>query len=519
MYLSRFKIISTISSIIFLVGLQPSQAQQQNVDSLLAVLQTTKADTSKVKLLYKISDAHFPAKADEAKDYALQGLALSKKIAFKEGQGICLKALGKAYYILEKYDSAMTCFEKQYEIAKELKDSVGIASVYLNKGAIFAAYGNEKKALEFYKKAKEISASKNTKTLLTKAYINIGDMYEKLTEYPMALEYYLKACEIGEEKELEKSLLLVNIGSIYFSLKQYEKAKQYAFEAKVKYEKANNCDGVGGALNMLANVYFINGDFENAVKFYKEAKSVFEKAQSLHYEIMVDSNLGQAYSKLGEQEKALNCFFSALLIAKKIEEPRIISSLYASIGETYRNKGDFLKALEYMRKAEKTCLGQNHKTLLLELFNNFIDIYNQLNQPDSVSRYFKRYQQLSDTIFNEQTTKSIAEMQTKYETEKKDKEILALNLETQKKKNAIWAIASGAVLLLVVLLSGFVVFRNKKKREQAVLSLMARESDMNALRSQMNPHFIFNCIHTINGLLNELKIQESKTCLDKFLRT
>jgi LytS/YehU family sensor histidine kinase len=107
-------------------------------------------------------------------------------------------------------------------------------------------------------------------------------------------------------------------------------------------------------------------------------------------------------------------------------------------------------------------------------------------------------------------------MQAKYETEKKDKEILVLNLEAQKKKNTIWGISFGFIALFVFSGSGFVVSRNKKKREKEVFLRTISETDMKALRSQMNPHFIFNCIHTINGLLSELKIQESKTCLDKF---
>jgi LytS/YehU family sensor histidine kinase len=145
-----------------------------------------------------------------------------------------------------------------------------------------------------------------------------------------------------------------------------------------------------------------------------------------------------------------------------------------------------------------------------------VEIYCAINKPDSVLRYFNRYILFSDSINRVQNSKAIAEMQTKYETEKKDKEILTLNLDAQKKKNTVWAVSSVSVLLFVVSLSGFVVYRTRKKREHAVLLQTISETDIKALRAQMNPHFIFNCIHTIDRLLDDLKIQESKDCLIKF---
>ncbi len=413
----------------------------------------------------------------------------------------------------------MTCYEKRYEIVKELKDSIGIAGVYLNMGGIFSSYGDFKKAIELYEKATRIYASHHEKNLLATGYVNIGTIYlMNLNEYPIALEYLLKAHKIYVEENNERDIYLAlsNISNVYLVLKQYDKAKQYALEAKEKAAKVNNPIGVGEALLVLSSVYGFEGDFENRIKYLKEAKSIFDEASVFDRQISTTQMLGEAYLKHGEYEKALAYFKMALPLAEKMGDRYLNSVLYGSIGITYSEKGDFQKALEYTCKSEFFFKEINDKHSLHDISEVFIILYARMNQPDNVEKYFKRYRELSDTIYNEKVSKLVAEMQTKYETEKKDKEILALSLEAEKKKNTIWAIAAGSSLLLVVLLSGFVVFRNKKKREQAVLSLMASESDMKALRAQLNPHFMFNCIHTINGLLNELKIQESRTCLDKF---
>ena len=517
-HLFRVKIISTISPIIFLVGLQPSQAQKQNVDSLLTILQAAKADTSRVKLLNKISDVYLYTKPEKSIEYAKQGLALSEKIEYKEGQSICLRNLGIAYCQIGKFDSAMVFFEKCHTIEMILKDSIGIANTCNNMGIIHLQYGDHKKAMALYKRASTIYASHNEKSKLAMGYNNIGNIYKDQAEYSIALEYYLKAYKVYEEEKNEKDIgnLLINISHLYISLKQYEKAKQYALDSKKKFVKANNLFGVGEALYALSFAYSEEGNFENTVKYLNEAKTIFDGMHALYYQTVINDALGTTYHKHGENEKALRYFNTSLPIAQKIGDRQLISTLYGNVGAVYSDKGDFRKALEYMRKSEKMLNEINDKQTLVEISESFICLYARMNQPDSVRKYLTKYKQLSDTIFNEQNTRAIAEMQTKYETEKKDKEILVLNLEAEKKKNTIWAIAAGSGVLLVVLLSGFVVFRNKKKREQAVLLQMVSETDMKALRAQLNPHFIFNCIQTINGLLSELKIQESKTCLDQF---
>ena len=514
-----------LSFIILSAFIQPSFAQLQKIDSLLAVLQTTKEDTSKVKLLYKISDEYLDTKPDSTIEYASQGLVLAQKLLFKRGQSICLNALGLGYYRIGKLDTSLICFEKRHIIVKELKDSLGIAGVYDNMATIYIHYGKNEKALELRKKANDIYFSLNEKINLASGYTWIGNIYKEEGEYAIALENYIMALKTYEEENNEREIgyPLINISSVYRYLKQYEKAKQYALDAKTKFAKANIPEGVGMALYRLSLVYSNEGDFENTIKYLKEAKAIFEDINALYYQTLANTLLGTTYHEHGDNKSALGYFNTALPIAQQIGNKSSISMLYQNIGTTYFDKGDFRKALEYMHKSDKILKEINDKNSLLEISENFIVIYAHLNQPENVEKYFKRFHELSDTIFNEQSTKSIAEMQTKYETEKKDKEILTLNLDAEKKKNTIWAIASGFTVLFVLSGSGFMVFRNKKKREQAILnqqaaelSRLVSESDMKALRSQMNPHFIFNCIHTIDRLLNDLRIPESKICLENF---
>ncbi len=100
----------------------------------------------------------------------------------------------------------------------------------------------------------------------------------------------------------------------------------------------------------------------------------------------------------------------------------------------------------------------------MELAQNFIEIYSHLNKPDSVVKYFQTYQELSDTLFSEQNSKSIAEMQTKYETGKKENELEISTIKIREQKSKLVLLM---VLLLVLFLGSVVIYflqrRNHKK--------------------------------------------------------
>lgn len=587
-YLFSFTLLLILTSGI----LHPTFAQQNRIDSLVTILNTTQIDTNRVNILYKLADIFTDTKPDKAIQYANQGFSLSKKLDFKKGQSICLNALGRAYYQFGKLDTALVCFEKCYKIVSEIKDSMGIAVVYDNLAIIFIRFGKNDKALELRKKANEIYSDLNKKISLASGYDWIGSIYKGQGEYSIALEYYFKALKIFEAENDEKNIgyPLLNISSIYRYLKQYEKAKQYALDAKKIFSKAKNQEGIGAAWYRIALIYNEKKDYENTIECLLAAKNIFEDTQNTYFQTLVNLMLGTSFHERGDNNKALSYFNNAMPIALQMGDQNVISVLYQNIATASYDLGDFLKALDYLRKSEKILNEINDKKSLREISVNFIEIYSRINQPDSVIKYLNLYQQLSDTIFNEQNSKSIAEMQTKYETEKKDKEIIGLNLEDQKKKNNILKLQNaneisnlklqnsineieknsqslklanaeqerqqakieiyklneakqfqeiknerdkkrmitfsfliGFVVLVIISLLSFLNFRNKKKKEQAFLnqkaaelSRLVGENDMKALRSQMNPHFIFNCVDSIERLLDDSKIEESKISLANF---
>jgi YesN/AraC family two-component response regulator len=116
-----------------------------------------------------------------------------------------------------------------------------------------------------------------------------------------------------------------------------------------------------------------------------------------------------------------------------------------------------------MIKSDKGFTEINDKKTLIENSSNFIEIFSRLNKPDSVLKYFRRYQRLSDSLFSEQNSKSIADMQTRYESEKKD-HLIRLQEVTLKNKNLVLHgsfVVGGLVFTSLIII--VILFRKKNK--------------------------------------------------------
>ena len=464
------KTITVFIVCVFTLAFSQSFAQQSKIDSLLSVLNSSKADTNKVNTLYYLAAAHIDdAKYENAIENARQGIKLSEEIKFKKGVGICLSILGIAYTNMGKFDTALIQFEKQYEIVKSMNDSFGIASTCDNMGIIYLHFGENNKALELRNRANNIYKQQNKMSHLASGYVWIGNIHKDQGENVLALENYLNALKIYEDENDEENIgyPLLNISSIYRYQKQYDMAKEYAFTAKEKFVKQKNKKGVGVSLYRLALIYFEQSDFNTTIETLKEAELIFKEISDAYFLTIVQQLFGNCHRNLGDNDLALNYFKSNLETAELVRDKTLISGANQNIGTIYFNKGNYSQALEYMRKSEKILLEVNDKNSLVNLSQNFIEIFSQLNKPDSILKYFHRYQQLTDSLFSEQNSNSIAEMQTKYETEKKENEleISVVKINEQKTRLDLMTI----LVFVLMVNSGAMYYVHRRKLQKNLI--------------------------------------------------
>ena len=506
--------------------INPLLSQQHKTDSLLILLKTSKPDTNRVNIYYYLSDSFYDSDPYKSIEYAKEGLSLSEEVGFNHGASICLNSIGLAFSQLGKFDSALFYFKERYKVVSELDDKMGIASTYDNLGITYIHFGKVDSALALRLKANEIYLSLNKKELLASGYNWIGNIHKEKGDYSLALEYFLKSLKMYEDENDKENAgyPLLNISSIYRYMKDYERARSYALDAKSKFSEANNQNAVGASLYRLSIVYYEEKDFDNSIKYLIESKAIFEKNSNNYFIALTNSLLGTCYLAKGEINEAYIMFQNALEPAKLIGDLQLLSTLYQNIGKVYHEKGSYHKSMEFLLRTDSILKIIKDNRALLENSQDLIEVFSHLDISDSVLKYFQRCQVLSDTIFSEQKSKSIAEMQTKYESDKKD-QLLQFQKKSLKNKNLIILISCiGTGMFLIALIMIVFLYKSKDRAYKLLVyqnlgsaDERTRETKNDNLIIERPVEIIVNGKHN-NSILDDEHKKQILECLKESLK-
>ncbi|MDP4267120.1 MAG: tetratricopeptide repeat protein [Bacteroidota bacterium] len=407
--------------------------QKNNIiDSLQNVLKKSKEDTNKVNtlnLLCKKLVSTDPQLVNKQAEIAVQ---LAKRLGYNKGLGNAYNNLGNSCYFLGDYEKSLTYHQEALKIREEQRDKVGIAASYTNIGLVYERQADYGKAISFHLKALKINELIGDKLGLAKNSNNIGMVYDKQRDFKNAISYYEKARKLYEETGNKDGVakVLNNIGLIYNNKKDYKKALEYYNQSLKIMEELNNSKGICKAYMNIGAIYGTQNNSQEAYSYFQKALSIAEESGYKNEMVGAYYNMGVIKNNAKNFNEALNFYKKSLTIAMEIGDKDYIKNNYNSISETYSEMNNFKLAFEYHVK----------------------------------------YSNIKDSIFNEESSKAIAEMQGKYNTEKKEREnqLLVQKNKTQdlKLKNnriIIYSFTGGFILVLILSIVIFINYRQKQK--------------------------------------------------------
>ena len=376
----------------------------------------------------------YDAKDDYLKsmEYYLKALQKREEINDIKGIASSLNNIGTVYYGRGDYIKALEYYEEALKTNEIANDKYGIASVCNNLGMIYEDQSNDQKALEYYIKAQRIYSDLGNQKQNSKTLNHIGNILHNKGEYEKALDYYNQALEINQEIGNKQGIasVLNNIGIVYLKESQYNKSINTHKKALEIYRESNNKDGIAESLNNIGYIYQEMGNNSEAMKYFNEASEIHKETGNKIGLSITLYNLGTVYLEMHAYPKALEYFTESLQISEQIGFKKKISNNYGSISDTYAAQGRYRLAYEFHKK--------------------YLEIYNEL--------------------YNEEASAKIAEMQTKYEIEKKNKEILLLkkdqelkNLELKRNQLFLYIVIGGTIILFIMILLVFSALRQKQK--------------------------------------------------------
>jgi len=427
--------------------------------------------TAKFEKQLKLADELRRTQPDSALVITNKVIRQTRQTKMYDVLGDAFNLTGLIYDAKDKYNDALKYFTEALNCYQKTGDEIRIAKAYNNLGGTWYSLDNYEKAFEYHKKALKIRQGTND-PLLSATYNSIGIIYYEQGNYTAALDNYVKAITVAEKyaDEPMQAKLSSNICVIYWDQKNYKLASQYAQSALRLHTKTNNYASMATAYNNIAGIALDQGDF-------KMAKINFDKAILYASKVNYPTAIATAYSNLGEAEyqqghfaMAIEYSLKALATRREIGKKSAIVKSLIKLGEAYSSVKDYIKAEQFYMEALDI---SNQAGLLKErmrIYDELAQFYKNRGDMTKAYDYLTMFHKTNDTLFSNANSKTIQELQTKYETEKKEKQIALLNHQTAvqqlkiSQSNTTIGIISGSLLILIIL-AGLFYNRYKLKQE------------------------------------------------------
>ncbi len=404
------------------------------------------------------------------------------------------------------------------EIAKNNNFQEQLALIYSTLGVRYRNRSEFNKALEVHDKAVEIARTLNDKSLITK-YLNLlAVVYRRMDENKNALDLHLEAMNIAESihDTFQTAVSYNGLGNVYTNLKRYHVSIEY-FKKSLEISKQQN-NKLGLAIN-----YNNIGESVKAIGLVDSALVYFNK--SLDYNTQINSTGGKAinYNSIGDAYKlkkqyntAINYLEQALIFNKQSRDKINISVSYAILGETYLLTKNYYKGIKNLDSGLKIAQEIGSKYQIESCSRLLSTAYEALNNNKKALEFLKTAKIYKDSIINEENLRHLVAVEASQNLKQTQNKIQLLNNKTElqnklisvQKKTLLGTFILAFVLIIVVILS----FRQLKLRSKYNNILMQQR----LLRTQMNPHFIFNALSAIQVYILENDMQKSSQFLSDF---
>ncbi|MEN0004183.1 MAG: tetratricopeptide repeat protein [Bacteroidota bacterium] len=323
-------------------------AQTPLVDSLQAVVVQLPEDTNKVNALLELSIATLGNQPDSTIRVAQAASELAQQLNFQSGLAYAYKNIGLGYYVKGNFQEVESYWKKSLAIFRLMGDPLGTSNLLSNLGAVYFNQGDDPKALEYYLASLRAAEQLGNKLRIVTALSNIGAVYLNLrVNHDKALEYYSRALplseEIGEFNAIATTA--VNMGEIYLERNQLDSAMVLFEKALESYKAAEGNPSY--ALTNIGKVYATQAQYEKAIDYQQQALAAAQRLDDRMQMTISANALAQSYLDFGQTDLSLRYFEQAFNGAQatdmKPERVKAAEGLY----EIYKQRNDFDQALKY----------------------------------------------------------------------------------------------------------------------------------------------------------------------------
>ncbi len=437
--------------------------------------------------------------------------------------------IANIHHILGNYTNALIFFKLSLEISVSHLYLERTATTLGSLGILYYDQGEYAAALNIYLKTLKIRELLNDKQGVAYTLSNIGLIYDDQAQYKKALSYYKKALALLNDLKDHNGMAatLNNMGLIYYSIEQPDTALKYFEESLIIAQKISNKIIIRSCYNNIGDIYKSSGNFKKATHYYILTQKINDELNDTKSKAITLNSIADLYKQQKEYAKAIDGFNQSLSLAEKTQDKFMIKENHKNLADVYAIIKNFSSAYEH--------------------FKTFYFLNEEL--------FRESQRQLSEIQYQYESEK----IQNEIKILKKDKELRELLIE--RNNLIIYTTVISIILLLIITLIIYIANRQKTKANeklkiqniiiakqkeeiasekqradnQILEILKTQQIDLNShanttasiddysmvaalfkkmqlentnskieiLKSEVNPHFLFNSLNNLVGLIEE----------------
>ena len=458
---------------------------------------------NEVKKKLKKAKTLFKSNPEDALDLVHDGLLIAIKESYLNEEAEAYQLLGEFNFSLNEYGLSFKNYKKAIAIYTNLqnasesiktKSSVSylqkLTNLYYPAGKSSELSGDYDFSKTYYNQYLNNVKSADE---IVKVKTALGDVHLKTGELQAAEAYYKEALKVEKERDNKSGIVILNLklGELENEKNNTPKAIEYYRNSQNTAIEINDDQSVNQAYSGISNIYENENNIDEGIEINQEALDYNQKRNNKAEESKNNIDLANFLIKQDKNDEAIQYLESSLLIAEESGDIENKSKAFKALSEAYDKTGKGSEALKKYKEyliledslyniRKKQLTAQNKKGAMLENAQNKLSLLEK------------------DKQLNEKTIELLK------------KERIIQEEFINKQRILTYSLILG---ILILLITAFLVYRSNKAKNKANKLLVLK-----SLRAQMNPHFIFNALNSVNSFISKNDERAANRYLADFSR-
>ncbi len=405
-----------------------------------------------------------------------------------------LKKAEEYYDLVLKATPAQSISRMQYLL--------NMGEIYFNRGDFASALANWSQVLAFHRKL-------NYKYELAALLLRMGEVFEEQGYYELAIEHLSNSLQISEKASYRYLMgeVFYELAWVFYRNNNLNQAQQAIKKSEVIFTQTKQPLRLAGCLNVKGLIQYKKNDYDSSLYYHRMSLAARERIGDKAAISSSVYNLGELFNARKEYQKALQFLWRGLKIDESIGDNYGKSLYYYQLGRGYNLQGKYDSVKYYLEKSLALAVPSSATDVLRNGYGEMATYLENVNKPHQANLYYKRFIQLTDSLYNKQASQTLASFRTLYDVETKEKEIELLNKSNQLAKSEaqrqnILLVSASIGLIVLIGLSVF-YYRFARRLKKLNVEIMEKSEEIQTQSEELT-----EANHALSSL--NRKISEQK---------